>query len=154
MKDSSTIIGVVCLLVFMGPILYLVFRERKKGTSFKKKISDIAKAHQLSEADAVELGHITCILNKPERRGIFYFHHNNIEKVVAFNRANADEVDAKYETETIESGHVFTSKITLVISSDNHKETLNIFDEAFPNQLASKYLVPKTKNLLYDIQKM
>lgn len=154
MKDSSTIIGILCLLVFMGPILYLVARERKKNTSFKKKIAHLAKEHQLPENDYTELGHVICIISKPERRGIFYYHHGSTEKVVPFNRSVSDSVDAKYETETVETGHVFTSKITLMVTSGNHKESLNVFDDTFPNQLQSKYLVPKTKNLLYDIQKM
>ncbi|SFU27081.1 hypothetical protein SAMN05216480_10161 [Pustulibacterium marinum] len=154
MDNYGTFIGIVCLLAFMLPILFLVAKDQKKVRLLKNRIDTIAQKNHMNNSEMFELGNLIFLINHLDHKGIVFPRIGSDTSAVSFDRTKLDQVAASYETERLESGKTIISKIVISIKSGAKQIQYNAFDEFYPNQMEATSLVEKTKTMIHRIQKL
>ncbi|GLB53148.1 hypothetical protein NBRC110019_21880 [Neptunitalea chrysea] len=154
MSNNVTVLGILFLGIFIGPILYLALRERKKSKGFTNQIKQIASQYNLSGCIPEEVGHLVFLIDKENRRGLVFDHHSGAENYLEFDKKHEASLSASYENETLEDGKSIISKIILTLKNANISKQFYAFDETYPNQLHCKHIVEQAKNMVYQIHKL
>ncbi len=154
MDNYGIFIGILCLLVFMGPILFLAFKERKKARSIQNRIATIAQQNNMQNSEMHELGNLIFLINKNDQTGIVFPRNTDDHIVTVFDKKRLDQVTVSYENEKLANGKSIITKIIIHVKSGSKHIQMSAFDESYPNQMEATSLVEKTKNLIFSIHKL
>jgi len=96
MENASVAIGIVLLLVFIGPILYLIFRQSAKEKLHVSSLKKISTDHQM-QLDDMEINNLFLLgIDNNAKKLIIVEPQKNMEfKVIDLNNINESYISKK-----------------------------------------------------------
>ena len=133
MNPYSTLVGVLCLLAFVGPIAYLVYRQNAKAKRSVQNINARLAAHQFTTNEYSTIGHLVFAIDKTQKQAIIFKAEEPTTIHYCKDADNAIVIEKAYRK--LPNGKQVIDNIKLFFETATNTITMCVYDETYPNHL-------------------
>lgn len=98
MDIASLSIGVFLFAIFVGPIIYIIIKQRSSDTSKLKILRTVASNHELSLDKTEIIGHISLGLDSSRKR-LVIIDHSNADNARVMDLTKVDQIKVSQRLE-------------------------------------------------------
>lgn len=152
MNTISTLIGVVLLLAFTLPILFLVYQQRNKTKKHKQRLDEILNKHHFSSNHITEIGYLVFALDKQLKEALIFTKDGIDETIIHYKENSNQKIALVKNTKKLNSGKQVIRDIMISFQDKEIIKELYVFDEAYPNHLQAEDFLTQSYDIVHRIQ--
>lgn len=134
MDNGSVIIGGIILLIFVVPIVWVIYNSNRKSKERKKLVKDLCRDNGINVENTLQIGNALLGMDYQNKK-MFHTSLQNIEN--DFKVIPIDSVVSLHVLEENYTGRNIIESVVIQITTDSEKYQIIVYDDKAENQVVT-----------------